>query len=248
MNDHHWSLKKLLKEIVLSSTYRQDSKLLPGVYDKDPYNKLYTRGPRVRLSAEELRDQGLAISGLLSTVMYGPSVMPFQPDGIWLSPYSGNEQWKKSSGQDQYRRGVYTYFKRTAPYPSMMTFDGATREFCTSRRIRTNTPLQALVILNDEAYLEMARHFAYRMQREAGKDLKAQIRKGYELALYKPINPASLETLEKLYNESLQKFKMDKNKTCDMIGAMNEHNNPETAALVVVASVMLNMDEMITKN
>ena len=130
----------------------------------------------------------------------------------------------------------------------MMTFDGATREFCTSRRIRTNTPLQALVTLNDEAYLEMARHFAYRMQREAGKDLKAQISKGYQMALYKPISATSLETLEKLYNESLLKFRKDENKACEMIGVMDEHNNPETAALVVVASVMLNMDELITKN
>lgn len=247
MNDMDWSLKKLLKEIVLSATYQQESRLAPGSYEKDPYNKLYARGPRVRLSAEQLRDQSLSISGLLSRKMYGPSIMPYQPDGIWLSPYSG-ESWKKSTGEDQYRRGVYVYFKRTAPYPSMMTFDGATREVCTSRRIRTNTPLQALVTLNDEAYLEMARNFAYRMQQSAGNDLSAQISKGYEMALNKSIPKNSLQTLEKLYNDSYIKLKSDPYRTCEMIGTMDEHNNPETAALVVVANVILNMDELIMKN
>jgi hypothetical protein len=247
MNDMNWSIKKLLKELVLSATYQQDSRISPGLYEKDPYNKFYARGPRVRLPAEQLRDQALFISGLLSRKMYGPGVMPYQPPGIWLSPYSG-ESWKQSSGEDQYRRGVYTYFKRTAPYPSMMTFDATTREVCTSRRIRTNTPLQALATLNDEAFLEMARHFAYRMQREGGKDLKAQISKGYEMALYKTIPKTALATLEKLYNQSYITFKADPYRSCEMIGVMDEHNNPETAALVVVANVILNMDELIMKN
>ena len=129
----------------------------------------------------------------------------------------------------------------------MMTFDGVAREVCTARRIRTNTPLQALVTLNDDAYLEMSRHFAYRMQGMA-KDVKQEISKGYELALYKPISIDKLSVLMKLYNESLQKFKKDKDKTCEMIGVDDKHNNPETAALVVVANAMLNLDEVITKN
>jgi hypothetical protein len=179
--------------------------------------------------------------------MYGPAVFPYQPDGIWLSPWNGAE-WKNASGEEAHRRALYTYWKRTAPYPSMITFDGALREVCTSRRIRTNTPLQALVTLNDEAYLETARHLAYRMQQLAGKNVQEQIRKGYELAMYKPITQTRLEILSKLYNQALQTYQQDKDKTCAIIGVMDEHNNPETAALVVTANAMLNLDELITKN
>jgi len=247
MYEYHWSIKNLLKEIVMSATYRRDSRLTPEQLGKDIMNRLYARGARVRLSAEQVADQALAISGLLSEKMYGPSVMPYQPTGIWLSPWNGQD-WKESSGGDQYRRALYTYWKRTAPYPSMMSFDGVAREVCTSRRIRTNTPLQALVTLNDSFYLVAARHFAYRMQETAGKDVRQAISKGYELAMYKPIGNSKLEALVKLYDESLNQFKNDKDKTCETVGLMDEHNNPETAALVVVANAMLNLDELITKN
>jgi len=246
MNDYKWSTKTLLKEIIMSATYKQDSKLTPESLEKDPANKLYGRGARVRLSAEQVRDQGLCISGQLYEKMYGPSVFPYQPKGIWLSPWNGAD-WVKSEGNEQYRRALYTYWKRTAPYPSMMTFDGVAREVCTSRRIRTNTPLQALVTLNDEAYIDMSRYFAYKMQ-DAGKDVKEQISKGYEMALYKAISAEKLSVLMKLHDESLQKFKKDKDRTCEMIGVDNEHNNPEAAAMVVVANAILNLDEVITKN
>jgi len=186
------------------------------------------------------------VSGLLYERMYGPSVFPYQPNGIWLSPWNGAD-WIKSEGKEQYRRALYTYWKRTAPYPAMMTFDGVAREVCTARRIRTNTPLQALVTLNDEAYIDMSRSLAYHMQ-EAGKDIKQQISKGYELAVYKSISEDKLSVLMKLYNESLQRFKKDKDKTCEMIGVDDQHNNPETAAMVVVANAILNLDEVITKN
>jgi hypothetical protein len=247
MNDYKWSIKKLLKEMVMSATYQQDARLNETSLEKDPSNKLFGRGARIRLSAEQVRDQALCISGLMSNKMYGPSVMPYQPDGIWLSPYSG-ARWVLSVGEDQYRRALYTYWKRTAPYPSMMTFDAAAREVCTARRIRTNTPLQALVTLNDSAYLETARFFAYRMQKLGGKQIRDQISKGYELAVYKSIPEAKLNALEKLYNDALDKFKKDKDKTCEMIGQVNEHTNPETAALIVVANAMLNLDELITKD
>jgi hypothetical protein len=247
MNNYHWSIKKLLKEMVMSATYRQDARVNEASLEKDPFNKLYGRGARVRLSAEQLRDQSLFLSGLMSYKMFGPSVMPYQPDGIWQSPYS-DQYWVLSRGDDQYRRALYTYWKRTAPYPSMLTFDAAAREVCTARRIRTNTPLQALVTLNDSAYIETARHFAYRMQESGGKDVRQQISKGYSMALYKSIPAAKLNALENLYNEALEKFRKDKEKTCEMIGIMDQHNNPETAALVVVANAMLNLDELITKD
>lgn len=246
MNDYKWSPKKLMKEIMISATYRQDSKVSAESLEKDPMNKWYERGARVRLSAEQVRDQGLCVSGLMNEKMFGPSVFPYQPKGIWLSPWNG-AYWEKSQGDDQYRRALYTYWKRTAPYPSMMTFDGTAREVCTARRIRTNTPLQALVTLNDSAYIAMARYFAFRMQK-ASMDPKEQISKGYEMALYKAISDSKLSVLVNLYNESLQKFKRDKDKTCEMVGQNDQHNNPETAAMVVVANAILNLDEVITKN
>lgn len=247
MHDDQWSVKKLLKEMVLSATYRQDSKIREDRFAKDPFNRFYARGPRVRLSAEQVRDETLAVSGLLNEKMNGPSVMPYQPGGIWLSPWNGQD-WQAGKGGQQYRRALYTYWKRTAPYPAMMTFDGAAREVCTSRRIRTNTPLQALVTLNDSSYLEAARSFAYRMQKEGGQSIGGQISAGYRMMMYKMITPARLDAFKNLYGQAYQSLKSEKEKTCDLIGVMDEHNNPETAALVVVANAMLNLDEWITKN
>jgi hypothetical protein len=248
MNRYNWSVKKLLKELVLSATYTQDSRVSKEALEKDPLNKFYARGPRVRFSAEQVRDQALAVSGLLSPKMYGPSVMPWQPAGIWMSPWNGYT-WTRSEGEDQYRRAIYTFWKRTAPYPSMISFDGVGREVCMPRRIRTNTPLQALVTLNDSVYLEASRYFAYRMQREAKtRNAEDLIKKGYELAMYKPIAPGKLKALVELYATALQDFTKDKDKTCEMIGTNNEHNDPGTAALVVVANAILNLDELVTKS
>lgn len=246
MHDFDWSLKKLLKEIVLSATYQQDSKLTPQLAQKDAANKWYARGPRVRLSAEQMRDQALVICGLLNEEICGPSVMPWQPDGIWLSPWNG-QYWKNSEGKEQYRRAVYTYWKRTAPYPSMISFDGAAREVCAARRIRTNTPLQALTTLNDSAYLDMARHFAYRMK-QSGSDVQQWVSKGYELATYKKITPQKSAALLQLYNTALQTFKKDEQQVCNMVGRMSEETTAETAALITVANALLNLDEVVTKN
>jgi Protein of unknown function (DUF1553)/Protein of unknown function (DUF1549)/Planctomycete cytochrome C len=245
MNDYNWSMKQLLKEIVLSATYRQDSKVTPLLLNKDPYNKLYAHGPRIRLTSEQVRDQALSAAGVLSNKMYGPGVMPWQPDGMWNSPYNGL-QWITSEGEDQYRRSLYTFWKRTSPYPSMIAFDGPMRVSCTARRIRTNTPLQALVTLNDPVYAEAARLFAYRMQ-QAAPDVKQQIAKGYEILTYKAIPAAKLAALEELYNTTFAKLKNDAAKTCDIIGVQDKHNNPETASLVLVAGALLNLDEVISK-
>jgi len=184
---------------------------------------------------------------MINEKMFGPSVFPFQPKGIWLSPWNGQE-WEISEAVNQYRRALYTYWKRTSSYPSMITFDATSREVCTARRIRTNTPLQALVTLNDSTFLDMARHFAYRMKIDGDNNVDREISNGYEMALYKPIAHEKLRALRKLYDDALQKMKNDKEKTCELIGEMNEHNDPETAALVVVANAMLNLDELITKN
>src|SRR6266487_108576 len=247
MNDYNWSLKRLLKEIVMSATYRQDSKLTDELKEKDQFNRFYARGPRVRLSAEQIRDQGLCISGVINNKMYGPGVKPWQPEGIWLSPYN-ESKWVMSKDGDQYRRGIYTFWKRTAGYPSMITFDAAQRVVCNARRIRTNTPLQALVTLNDSVYLDMARHFAWRMKKEAGNDIHQEIAKGYEWMLYKSIPAGKQQVFLNLYNKALNEFKKDTSQTSEMVGFNKEHNNPSDAALVVVANAMLNLDEVIMKN
>jgi len=164
MNDDHWNMKQLIKTIVMSATYQQSSVLTPEQKEKDAQNKYYARGPRVRLSAEEIRDQSLCIADLMSNKMYGPGVMPYQPKGIWLSPWNSLD-WVQSKGDDQYRRAIYTYWKRSAAYPAMVTFDIASREVCSARRINTNTPLQSLTTLNDSSYIDAARHFALQAHR-----------------------------------------------------------------------------------
>ena len=247
MNDFDWSIKKLLKEMVMSATYRQNSKTNEELQKIDPLNKVYARGPRIRLSAEQLRDQALAVSNSLSGKMYGKSVMPFQPEGIWRSPYNG-DKWVMSQGEDQNRRALYTYWKRTAPYPTMITFDGGAREVCVTRRIRTNTPLQALTSLNDSTYFVMARNFAFKMQELDTKDVNNQIRKGYEHMMFKPITETKLNALLELYTKSLGTFTKNEKATIDIIGEKDTQPKPETAALVVVASAMLNLDEWVNKN
>jgi hypothetical protein len=245
MTDYQWSVKRLLKAIVLSATYRQDSKVTPQQLEKDPGNKYYSRAPRIRLSAEQVHDQALAASGLLSHRLCGPSVMPWQPRGIWLSPWNGQD-WHKSDGEDQYRRALYTYWKRTAPYPSMISFDGASREVCTARRIRTNTPLQALALLNDSFYLDASRHLAYNMEKAGA--VTAAIREGYSAVLFHPINDASLAVLQQLYDTAYARFGQSAEKTYEMVAGDPQHDKPSTAALIVVANAILNLDEVITKN
>ena len=176
----------------MSATYKQSSVIEETKYAIDPGNLFYARGPKLRLSAEEIRDQALYVSGLLSHKKYGPGVMPPQPDGIWEHAYLGN-LWKESKGEDRYRRAIYTYLKRTSPDPSLISFDAGSREVCLIRRSPSNTPLQALVTLNDPVFLEAAFQLAssYVAQPE-----KEAIRKMYRKAVYQEIDPEVLELLE----------------------------------------------------
>ncbi|KAA9349794.1 DUF1553 domain-containing protein [Larkinella humicola] len=243
METDHWSVKKLLKKIVVSATYRQHSEVAPELLAKDPYNKLLARGPRVRLAAEQVRDQALAVTGLLSSKLYGPSVMPPQPDGIWQSPYSG-ESWKLSEGEDRYRRALYTYWKRTAPYPSMITFDSPSREFCQLRRLRTNTPLQALVTLNDPVYVEAAQRLAETMKLR-GKTPEQQIQAGFRLVMLRDLTPKKLAVLTRLYRNTETYYRQHPEDAHQLLSC--EEATPQLAALTVTANTMLNLDEVITK-
>ncbi|AQG82643.1 DUF1553 domain-containing protein [Spirosoma montaniterrae] len=243
METDRWSVKKLLKRLVLSATYRQRSEASPELLAKDPFNKLLARGPRVRLSAEAVRDQALAVSGLLSQKMYGPSVMPVQPDGIWQSPYDG-ESWKQSEGEDLHRRALYTYWKRTAPYPSMVTFDSPSREFCQLRRLRTNTPLQALVTLNDPVYVEAAQHLAEYM-RQHGKTPEQQIQAGFRRVMLRDLAPKKLTVLLQLYRNTEAHYQQKPDEVKKLMACTDA--TPQLAALTVTANTMLNLDEVITK-
>lgn len=181
-----WDTKAFLKMLLTSAAYRQSSKVTPEKLAKDARNRLLSRGPRFRLEAEMVRDQALALSGLLSRKMGGPSVFPPQPPGLWQAAFNGQRTWATSSGADRHRRGLYTFWRRTIPYPSMTTFDAPSREICTVRRIRTNTPLQAFVTLNDPVYVEAAQALARRIVTEGGATTAERARYGLRLCMCRP--------------------------------------------------------------
>lgn len=245
MHKQAWSVKQLLKEIVLSATYRQSSAVSPELQQQDPANRYLARGPRVRLSAEQIRDQALAVSGLLDRKMYGPSVMPPQPDGVW-QVIRNVMRWIPSEGGNRYRRTLYTYWRRSSPYPTMMTFDAPSREFCVSRRVRTNTPLQALASLNDTTFVEAAQSLAQRMYQEGGSTAQEQLEYGYQLATQHSPTSAKSEALEQFYSQIMDHYQQQPE---EMQALLHDTDNPsaEFASLVNVANVILNLDEVITK-
>lgn len=250
--DSGWSMKNLCRTIVNSAAYRQAPTVTPDRYEKDPYNRLLARGPRFRLEAEMVRDQALSAAGLLIAKMHGPSVMPPQPDGIWQVVYSG-DQWKESTGEDKYRRALYTYWRRTMPYPSMVAFDAPSREVCTVRRVRTNTPLQALVTLNDPAYIEAAQAMARRILRESpASDIDSRIRYAFLLAASRPPESAEVESVRSLYNDGLARYAANGEIAVAMattpLGPLTSgDNDAELASWTLVSNVLLNMDEVLTK-
>lgn len=249
MYDDGWSVKKMLKRIVMSDTYRQRSDNRPEGMAKDPRNRYYWRAPRVRLSAEQIRDQALQVSGLLSPKMYGPSVMPYQPEGIWASPYNGS-RWKLSEGEDRYRRALYTFWKRSSPYPSMMNFDGVSREVCTSRRIRTNTPLQALTLLNDSTYWDAAVELARRTDSLVNSRPRELIAAVYRRVVGTDARAEKVESLHDLYLKSLQMLSREPGE-CERLlqgHAGDLSSRKELAALAITANAILNLDEVVTRN
>jgi hypothetical protein len=238
-DEYKWSIKRMLRAIVLSSTYRQDATATPEKLARDPRNRLLSRGPRTRLTAEMVRDQALVLSGGFSPKMYGRPVMPPQPEGVWRSVYN-NEKWTTAEGEDRYRRAVYTYWKRTSGYPSFITFDAPSRDVCVARRMATNTPLQALVTLNDPAFVELAQGFAERME-AARQAPREQISAGYELATGGEIHAEKLDALERLYNEAAAVFDADSDQAKPLA------DTRERYGLTVVANALLNLDELLTK-
>lgn len=238
--ENGWDRKAIHRLIVTSSTYRQSSDVTQRRLERDPNNELLSRGPRFRMEAEMIRDNAMASSGLLNRKIGGPSVFPHQPDGIWDTPYSG-ETWRTSSNGDEFRRGLYTFIKRTAPYPMFLAFDGTSRELCTVRRIRTNTPLQSLALLNDEVFLLAAKGLADRMRRIEADSVAERIRYGFRACTARFPTDDELSILTKTYDSLLRKY------TTDPETAKRISDSPEGAAFVLIANVLLNLDETITK-
>ncbi len=251
-----WNIKAVQKLIVMSAAYRQSSRVDAESLKHDPYNRLLARGARFRLDAEMIRDNALAASGLLDERIGGPSVAPYQPPGLWEEVGFGggfsSQSYVQSHGADLYRRGLYVYLKRAMPYPPLVTFDAPNREVCTDCRARTNTPLQALVLLNDPAYVEAARVLGQRVMREGGATPSERIAYAFRLCTARPPESREADVLLKIFEAQLARFKSD-SASAAKLAKIGESQPPagldiaELAAWTAVANVLLNLDETITK-
>jgi hypothetical protein len=251
-----WDVKRFQRLIVTSATYRQSSEATKEKIEKDPDNRLLARGPRFRLSAEVVRDNALAASGLLNPAIGGPSVYPYQPPGLWEEMAVGlvfsAQSYSPSHGADLYRRSLYTFWKRSVPPPTMLTLDAPDREKCTARRLLTNTPLQGLVLLNDPTYVEAARALATRTLTQAAKDPAQRVRYAFELATARIPNSNEVAILERQAGQALDHYRQDPGAAQKLIAVgqspVDTKLNPsELAAWTMVSSTILNLDETITK-
>jgi hypothetical protein len=246
-----WDVKGVVKTIVMSATYRQSSKAEPELLDRDPENLLLARGPRFRLPAEVVRDQALAVSGLLVEKLGGRSVKPYQPAGLW-SEMAGSSDYPQDHGDKLYRRSLYTYWRRTMPPPSMMNFDSAGREACTVRATRTNTPLQALNLMNDVTFVEASRVLAERMMKEGGATPGERVAFAFRLATARRPRPAEQRVLGDSFRYHLDRYQTGRDAALKLLSE-GEHPRDETldarelAAYTAVASMILNLDETVTK-
>lgn len=251
-----WDVKAMLKYIVLSATYQQSAKVTPALLEKDPENRLLARAPRLRLSAEMIRDHVLASSGLLNRTIGGPSVKPYQPPGLWAEKTGGGggstAKYVPDTGQDLYRRSIYTFWKRTVPPPSMMTFDAASRDFCSVRRQSTSTPLQALVLMNDPQVIEASRVMAARAVAD-GEGLEGTIRQMFRRATSRYPAQEELQLLVGYFQEELTRFEQEPEAASEFL-AVGEYQQDnllppaEMAAYAMVATAIFNLDESINKS
>jgi hypothetical protein len=247
-----WNTKHMLKLIVTSAVYQQSAAVNAALADRDPHNRLLARGPRVRLSAEMLRDQALAISGLLSSKMYGPPVHPPQPSLGLAAAFGGSTDWKTSEGEDRHRRAIYTRWRRNLPYPSMVAFDVPERNVCAMRRMRTNTPLQALVTLNDPVFVECAQALARRVISEGGDSTTSRAAWLLKQSVNRTPTTSEVERIASLYTEVRAALARDPAKATALatkpLGPLPPGTNDvEAAAWTVAANVALNLDETLTK-
>jgi hypothetical protein len=249
-----WDIKRMMKLLVMSATYRQDSRVTAELRAIDPENRLLARGPRYRLSAEMIRDQALAVSGLLLEKLGGPSVKPYHPPGLYEQVVAGSSAstYVQDKGDNLYRRSLYTYWKRSVPNPAMLVFDAPFRETCTARRSRTTTPLQALNLLNDPTYVESSRFLAQRMMHEGGATPESRIQQGFRLATGREPRPTELGVLVSGWRSMEAGFRVDRSSAESLLTVGETKADPdldavELAAYATVASTLLNLDETITK-
>lgn len=250
-----WDMKHMIRTIVLSDAYKRKSSAPKSLREKDPENRLYARGPRFRMSAEMIRDNALAVSGLLSTKMHGPPIMPYQPPGIWRQVGRNEPKWVEEKNEDRFRRGVYVVWRRAAPYPSFVNFDAPDRSSCVVKRPRTNTPLQALTLMNDPAYVEIAMALAKRIVRELPEgDLDQRINHGFELVLARLPGSREKTFLSSVFRERLQRLRQDPDSasqivqdTEPIIQKSATISNEEMAAWFYISSILLNLDETVNK-
>jgi hypothetical protein len=251
-----WDIRALQRLIVTSATYRQSSNVTPALLDRDPENRLLARASRVRLPAEMIRDTALAAAGLLNDRIGGPSVFPYQPKALWEEMAFGEgfsaQSYEQSHGPDLYRRGMYTFWKRTVPPASLATFDAPDREKCTARRGLTNTPLQALVLLNDPTYVEAARAMAERALREGGTDEQARVEFVFRLATTRKPTARETGVLRELLRKQLASFRRDRPAALKLLSVGESPRDArldvaELAAWTTVASTILNLDETISR-
>ncbi len=253
--DSGWDLQALLKLMVMSNTYQQSSIVNKSLAEVDPDNILLARGPSHRWQAEIIRDNALAASGLLYKKVGGKSAKPYQPEGLWIELGNFSHfllRFNQDHDNNQYRRSMYTFIRRSSPPPFMTLFDAPTREICTITREMTNTPLQALVLLNDPQFVEASRALAYRLKTEGGASLQDQISTGFQLVLSRKPRIEEIDLMKSLYNKELEEFRKDQKGTEEFLKVgdfelSHELNNPEMAALTVLANTIYNMDEMYTK-
>jgi len=243
--DSGWDIKAMQRLIVTSATYRQSSKATPELIEKDPANALLSRGARFRVEAEMVRDITLSASGLLSSKIGGPSVFPYQPNGVWELPYEkDSDNWVISAGEDRYRRGLYTFIRRAAPYPAMTVFDATSREYCTPRRNHTDTPLQALTTLNDQSFFEAAQAMAKRIMKEGGTNAKSRIDYGFVLATSRHPQPSEQNMLQTAFATEQKYFKANRKEAESISGKPD----PELAAWTMLSRNLLNLDETLTRH
>jgi hypothetical protein len=253
--ENGWNVKRLQKQIVMSATYRQSSKVGQDGRSADPDNRLLSRGPRFRFDAEMIRDNALALSGLLIDRIGGPSVRPYQPPGIWFSvAYTDSDtaRFKRDSGEALYRRSMYTFWKRTAPPPTMVTFDAPSRETCSVRRSRTNTPLAALALMNDEQFIEASRGVAQRIMKDGGTSEEDRAAFAFRLVTARRPTDAELAVVLKVYRTSLAGYATNKKAAQELLAVGDSAPDDsltatQLAAWTMVANMLLNLDETITK-
>jgi hypothetical protein len=246
-----WNIKRVLKQIVMSGTYRQSAKVAPDLLARDTENRLLARGPRQRLDAEMIRDNALAIGGILNPQLGGKSIKPEQPAGTWEINEMGGYNYDKSKGADLYRRGLYVYWRRSTVYPSFITLDAPTREFCNAQRAKTSTPLQSLVLMNDPVFVEAARAFAQRILKEGGADNAARLRFAWRTALGRVPAEQEISILAKALDAQLATYSQDKEAAAALVkvGDLPKPegiNDSELAAWTALANILLNLNETIS--